>query len=66
MGYNPRDAMKDRLDQCVMNCHKIQEQLMFLGDVLYTDYPNIQEQYKIVWAYFDEGQALLRALRDEY
>lgn len=66
MPSNPRQAIKAKLDSAIVHCEKIQETLAFLGEVVYTDYPEIVEQYKVTFAFFEQGLALLDGLRRTY
>lgn len=66
MPSNPRQAIKAKLDSAINHCEKLQEILVFLGDVVYTDYPDIVEQYKTTFAYFEQGKSILEGLRSTY
>ena len=46
--------------------NNIQEHLAVIGEVYALDHPEIVEQYKVVFAYFEQGKSLLAGLRDEY
>lgn len=63
---NPRHEIRRKLQYAIRDVENIQEHLMLIGEVYALDHPEIVEQYKVVYAYFEQGKALLAGLHDEY
>lgn len=66
MPNTPRQAIKQTLKQCIEHVEWVQSYLIQNGEINRADHPDITNQYKIVYSYFQEGKELLETLRATY
>lgn len=66
MPNNPRQQIKKDLDRCIGHIAWIKDILMLTGEKYREHHPEIVEQYQTVFAFFDQGEELVRGLRDTY
>jgi len=66
MSNSPRDIIKKNLIQCVTHIETIQQYLVRNGEMNSELHPEITEQYKIIYAYFEEGKNIILTIRATY
>lgn len=58
--------MKRKLDQAIAHVDKVQEILVEVSSGYTDDHPEIVEQYKVTFAFFEQAKAILVSLRTTY
>lgn len=66
MPNNPRQQIKKDLGRAMAHTDTIKEILMGTGEKYATDHPEITEQYKTVFSFFEQGKILLEGLLTTY
>lgn len=58
--------MKRKVDQGIEHVNKTQLCIMELGEFYAEDHPEIVDQLKTIYAFFEQGKALLAAWKTTY
>lgn len=66
MAKGARELMKRKVEQGVGHVEKTQQVIMELGEFYADDHAEIVDQLKTIYAFFEQGKALLQSFRQTY
>lgn len=64
MAKGAREVVKMRLDSSIAAVDKVLGYLIEIGELHREHHPDVLEQYKTIYAFFEQGKALLEGERE--
>lgn len=66
MAHGPRELMKRKTNQIITHVEKAQQGIMELGEFYAVDHPEVIDQLKTIYAFYEQAKELIRSFRGEY